>query len=208
MNQNLNPEERELIKLANFFSKNARQLMTENLISEEHQQLIASCEKIVNSLNTHADYRASVLEQREVLGSMIKDNASCPHCESNGYLKIIGVDTEHEGWKCNKYKCRRCNITFVWNRPNNPWDMLKFIEKLKEQLQMKILMIKAQGEEASEGLSDNMLEELDANIETLRGTIETVDKQYEEMQAMDAEMQEVVKQFKKHLQIEKIRIQE
>lgn len=203
MNPNLNVEEREVVKLAMFFRKAAKRLVEEERLAEVDENLISSCEKVMVTLTNHADYRASVESVRENLKNVIKDNAKCPECGKAEMLKNIGVDLSEE-YKCNKYKCRKCNITFVWNRPNNPWDMLKFVEKLKNQLESKVQEENVSAEEVDQ--SGNMLIDLNKHIATLKEAIEKADTEYEEMQKKDDEMQTIVKQFKKYLLIEKIKI--
>src|SRR5690606_21463649 len=117
------------------------------------------------------------------------------------YLKYIGEDDTEE-WKCNKYKCRRCNITFVWNRPNNPWDLLKFVERLKEQLILQAGISGGAGSQLSP-----LLVNLEAQMESLRNAISHVDKVYSEMIEKDQAMATLVKDFKKLLMIEKIKLE-
>ena len=204
MNQNLNQEEREVVKLALFFQKNAKRIIEEKALDENHLELSDSCEKIITALNTHADFRASVLQQQQELQSAIQDNAVCPKCEGVEYLKHIGVDSTEE-WKCNKYKCRRCNITFVWNRPNNPWDLLKFVDKLKEQLQVQMGVAQMGGLSSAEFAP--MMENLDSQMANLKATIDHVDKIHAEMIEKDQTMTSLVKEFKKFLMIEKIKLE-
>jgi len=48
MNQNLKENERELIKLVNFFRKRAEKLIKKGKLSEEHKQVINACEPIAS----------------------------------------------------------------------------------------------------------------------------------------------------------------
>lgn len=204
MNPNLNANEREVIKLALFFQKNARRIIEEKSLNENYSELAESCEKIITALSTHADFRASVLQQKKELQSAIQDNALCPKCESAEYLRYIGVDTSEE-WKCNKYKCRRCNISFVWNRPNNPWDLLKFVERMKEQIMLQSNISEMAGEFSE---LTPALQNLDSQMENLRSTINHVDRIYSDMMEKDEAMSTLVKEFKKFLMIEKIKLEE
>src|SRR4051812_23285889 len=138
MNPNLKPEERDLYKLVSYFKKRAEILIIENRLDEEYRQMLDTCDKLTEQLDLHAKNRAAVLAEREQLKNIIKDNARCPKCESNANLKMIGVDKNEQGWKSNKYKCRRCNITFVWNAPNNPWDMIPYVESFIMQMEHKL----------------------------------------------------------------------
>src|SRR4051812_44437788 len=99
MSQNLKENERELIKLINFFRKRAEVLIKENKMDEDYRQLIEACEKLVGQLVAHAEHRAEILLQRETLKNIIKDNAVCPKCQKGNQLKFVGVDTNDKGWK-------------------------------------------------------------------------------------------------------------
>ncbi len=70
------------------------------------------------------------MQQHENLKKIVRDNAECPKCKRSDQLKPKGLDPNEKGWKMNRYRCRRCNIAFTWNRPNNPWDMLEFVEDM------------------------------------------------------------------------------
>jgi hypothetical protein len=120
-------------------------------------------------------------------------------------LKYIGEDNSEE-WKCNKYKCRRCNITFVWNRPNNPWDLLKFVQKLKEQVQLQLGIAEAGGYPVS--TMQPMLDNLNAQMNSLSVAIDHIDGLYRDMTEKDHAMGKLVKEFKKFLMIEKIKLEE
>src|ERR1051326_3792112 len=129
MEPELKKDERELLRLTRFFKKHAENFLSAGKIEEgQAKQLMESCEKLETSLRTHANYRQSVEAQRENLKTIIKDNAVCPECGSSQYLKFVGTAKHERGWESNKYRCRKDNIEFVWNRPNNPWDMLLFID--------------------------------------------------------------------------------
>src|SRR3954471_16633300 len=138
MEPNLKPEERELIKLVNYFKKRGEVLIIENKLGEEYAQMLETCDKLVEQLNVHAKNREIILNERKQLESMVKDNAKCPSCHSNEMLKNIGTEKNEQGWTSNKYKCRRCNITFVWNAPNNPWDMIPYVEKFVGDMQTRL----------------------------------------------------------------------
>lgn len=203
MNPNLNENERELIKLANYFSKNAERLLIEEKIGEEHKNLVESCKQIVAALNNHADYRATILEQREAMNHVIKDNAHCPKCNQVDQLKKTGVDSSQD-IKCNTYKCRKCNISFVWNRPNNPWDFLKFIDRLQIQVLEKMQVDNIQEQEI--GMYQQMLTDLAAQRAKLQESVTQVDENYSVMQQKEAEMAGLVNSFSKYLKITKIQM--
>jgi hypothetical protein len=205
MSQNLKPEERELVKLVGFFKKKAEMLISENKMSEDYRQMIETCDKLVSQLELHAQNREIILAEREQLKSLVKDNAKCPKCESNTNLKTVGVDKNEKGWKSNKYKCRKCNIEFVWSAPNNPWDMIPYVEGFVDNLEKK-----AQ-EEPDESLKQNTLDVLNlmkANLAKLKPVVEASDLDLAELEAREAEMSNMVHTVKKHLLIEKIRMED
>src|SRR6201995_2667920 len=90
MTQELKTEERELVKLVQYFKKRAEMLITENKLDDEYKQMLDTCDKLVEQLNNHASNRQSVMEEREQLQGMIRDNAKCPKCNSSELLKVIG----------------------------------------------------------------------------------------------------------------------
>lgn len=202
--QDLKQNERELIRQVNYFKKRAAKMLVEGKIGEEHNDLIQSCEKLVDAVQLHAAKRAEVLTQRESLRTMLKDNAQCPKCNKNTNLKLVGVDTSDKGWKSNKYKCRKCNIEFVWAKPNNPWDLVPYLEAMVPTLEMRSKDEKLNDAERSE--LQHMIAQIHASLERLKPVIEASDLDYEEMQARDTEMNRLVNEFKMHLQIERIKM--
>jgi acetolactate synthase small subunit len=206
MDQLLKPEERELVKLVSYFKKRASILIIENKLGEEYKQLLDTCDKLVEQLDIHAKNRQTVLDERELLRSMVRDNAHCPNCKSASHLKLIGTEKNDKGWQSNKYKCRSCNITFVWNAPNNPWDMIPYVEKF---------LVEMEGKLTEEGLSDDLrlvnaqaLEQMKKNLEKLKPVVEASDKDFTELEEREKQMADMVNKFKKHLMIEKIRMEE
>lgn len=196
MNPNLKENERELIKLVIFFKKKADKLIQEGKLGEEHKQMITACESLVEKLELHANNRKEILAQRELLRSIVKDNAVCPKCGRNTHLKHVGVATSEQGWKSNKYQCRRCNIQFVWNRPNNPWDLLPFMEAYLKEIR----------EKAGDEVDQDEIDQVEKNLATLRPVLEASDRSYEEMKNSEAEMDQMIHTFRKHLLIEKIKM--
>jgi hypothetical protein len=204
MAQNLKENERELIKLINFFRKRAEVLIKENKMDEEYRQLIEACEKLVGQLIKHAENRAEILLQREALKTIIKDNAVCPKCHKSNQLKFVGIDKNEKGWKSNKYKCRRCNIEFVLNRPNNPWDMVLFMEMYIKDLEEKIESHEV--DEATKEHSRSMITQMNESMAKLKPVIEASDLDYQELRARELEMDEMIHNFKNHLLIERIKM--
>ena len=203
--QLLKENERELVKLVNFFSRRAQKLIGEGKLGPEHAQVSAACENLVKQINAHAELRNDVLLRREDLKSVIKDEASCPKCKSNEYLKFVSIDDEHErGWKCNRYRCRRCNIEFTWNRPNNPWDMLDF---MRELLKLMELNIHREPDPDAKEKSELILTQTQESLGKLQSIIESSDKEYEELQHREMEMEATLKEFKRYLLIEKAKME-
>lgn len=203
MNQ-LNDKERELIKLTNHFRKKAELMIEEGTLSDEFKSVVEACERLSSIIFEHAETRKSVLEKREILKNIVKDNASCPQCSSNEHLKYVALDVNDKGWKFNKYKCRRCNISFVWNRPNNPWDMLLFIDQLKTDFMVKVMNNEV--EEDEKMLSLEMIKQLDESLSTLQPVIEQSDLEASEMERKDQQVSTMIAEFTKYLQIQKILI--
>lgn len=204
MNKNLNDKERELVKLVTFFKKRAEGLMKEGKLSAEHNQVITACESLVEKLQANAVTRAHIMEQRETLSKMIKDNAECPKCYKNTHLKHVGVITNAKGWKCNSYKCRRCNIQFDWSRPNNAWDMILFMEDLESTL-TRVMEDETIPAEIKQQSSEILVQIL-PNLTRLKPIIEASDLEYTEMKTREPEMAKMIHDFKNYLLIEKIKM--
>ncbi len=202
--KNLKPTERELIRLTNFFKKRAEELILQGALNEEDQQVTAACQNLAESLYKHADNREAVLEKRRQLGAIVKDNAACPKCELATYLKFNGVATSEQGWKSNKYKCRRCNITFTWNRPNNPWDLVPYLRLVIAEMDQTAHNeeLPPQTREHAAYNRDMMLE----NLDRLEPVLQASDVELAEMEARELEMSKLIHQFKNYLLIEKIKM--
>lgn len=203
MSMSLNKSERELIKLANFFIKNTEKFIQEGKLDEEHSKVITACNNLIEKINLHAGNREEVIKTRENLKTVIKDNASCPSCHKNTHIKYVGVDTE-EKWKCNRYKCRRCNILFTWNRPNNPWDMVPYIEALVIELEQKVEV--GGMPELAKAQTLQSIEEMKQNVARIQSVIEVSDQEFQDMQERELEMSKLVHEFKNYLLIEKIKM--
>ncbi len=206
MEQNLKPEERELVKLVQYFKKRAQVLITENKLEEDYRQMLDTCDKFTEQLQLHARNRETILAEREQLEGMIKDNAKCPKCSSGQMLKVIGFDTNPQGWKSNKYKCRKCNIAFVWNTPNNPWDMIPYVEKFIKDTEEKMASL----DPADPSLESTLpgLEAMRSNLAKLKPVTEASNLDMKDLEEREQQMADLVHKFKKHLMIEKIRLED
>ena len=204
MNKNFKANERELVKVATFFKKQSKKLIEEGKLGEEHKKVEEAVDKFVDHMNRHADTRAFVLEQRESLQKLVKDEASCPSCNKKDMLKFVGIDQNEKAWKSNRYKCRRCNIEFTWNRPNNPWDMIKYIEEVLTMLKEKLeAPATSQDEKAQIAVAIGSME---TNLGKLKPVIDAHNAEYEAMQKREEEMDRLIHEFKNSLLIEKIKM--
>jgi hypothetical protein len=204
MYQSLKPNERELIKLIKFFRKRAEQLIQEGQLSEEHQQLGLACDKLTDQILSHARLREQVTEKREKLRHLIKDNAACPKCQQNNQLKRIGTARHEKGWQSNKYKCRRCNIEFVWGKPNNPWDMVIFLQQYIGELESNV-----QNEDLPEEIRQQsalVIGQLQDSLGQLQPVLAGSDQEMTDLEATEVEMSKMIHQFTNYLQIEKIKL--
>src|ERR1700749_4952436 len=102
MNQNLTPEERELIRLHNAFKKKVKALEQEQKLTEDYGPHLHTGDQLVAQIQIHAKNREIVQQDRERLQELIRDHAVCPKCSKNNQLKLIGTDKSPEGWKSNK----------------------------------------------------------------------------------------------------------
>lgn len=204
MNKNFKANERELIKVATFFKKESRKLIAEGKIGEENKQVEEAVDRFMEHMNNHANTRALITEQRDYLRKLVKDNAKCPQCHSNDMLKPAGTETNDKGWKSNRYKCRKCNIFFTWNAPNNPWDMIKYLEEVLQTLRLKYGMGDSSEEEKSAAKSS--IESLQGNLDRLKPVIDAHDQEFSQLQAREEEMDKLIHEFKNSLLIEKIKM--
>jgi hypothetical protein len=198
------PHERELIKVANYFKRQSRKLIGEGKLGEEHRQVEEAVDKFIAQMTDHSNIRASILEQRDYLNKLVKDNAECPKCHTKDMIKLVGTDKNEKGWKSNRYKCRKCNIQFTWNRPNNPWDMIKYIDETIIHLQTRSLMQNVSDEEKEQSLA--VISSMEGSLSQLKPVIEAHDKEYEALMTRDEEMSRLIHEFKNTLLIEKIKM--
>jgi DNA-directed RNA polymerase subunit RPC12/RpoP len=206
MDQNLKPEERELVKLVQYFKKRAQVLITEDKLEEDYRLMLETCDKLAEQLYAHAKNRDTILAEREELQGMIKDHAKCPKCNSNDMLKVIGFDTTPQGWKSNKYKCRKCSIAFVWNTPNNPWDMIPYVEKFIQDTESKMNSLDP-ADPGREPIAAG-IDVMKTNLGKLKPVVEASDLDMKDLQEREKQMSEMVHTFKKHLMIEKIKLED
>jgi hypothetical protein len=199
MNTNFNQRERDVAKLAGFFKKESIRLMAQGKLSDDHRKVQDAVDHFIEHLNNHANIRVAVLEQRDYLNKLVKDNAVCPKCQSSQKIKIVGTEKNEKGWRSNRYRCRKCNIAFTWNMPNNPWHMIEYIEDMLEKMHVKLA-----AEDASQG--DEVIEGLRANLDKLKPVIEAHDKEYADLQNRETEMERLLHDFKNSLMIEKIKM--
>ncbi len=204
MNKNFKSNERELVKVATFFKKQSRKLIEEGRLGEEHRKVGETVDRFIEQMERHADARAFILGQRDSLNKLVKDDASCPHCGKKDMLKLAGTEKNEKGWKSNRYKCRRCNIEFTWNRPNNPWDMLQFIDEMIGIMKGKLDDPETPDQEKQH--IGQALENMTANLSRLKPVIEEHEKDFKELQTRDLEMDKLIHEFKNSLLIEKIKM--
>ncbi|WP_242917628.1 hypothetical protein [Pontibacter liquoris] len=199
----LKANERELIKLIRFFSKRAALLMETGTLSQEHEQLTNACQNLETQLYTHAQNRLAILDKRERLQKLIEDNAQCPKCGKADMLKKTGVATNEHGWKSNTYRCRRCNTTFTWNKPNNPWHMTSFLEMYIHELEQGV---QQEPNEEIRRHTEAAIGQLHDSLDRLRPVLQTSDEEMEALQTKEKEMDRLIHQFKNYLLIEKIKL--
>lgn len=200
MNKNFKPNERELIKVATFFKKKSQELIAQGKLGEENRNVAGAVDRFIEHMNQHADARAFILEQREFLKKLVKDNPRCPECHSAEMLKLVGTEKNDRGWTSNRYKCRKCNILFTWNLPNNPWDMISYIEDVLGTLKGKISDDTAPDDERA------AIGAMEANLAKLKPVIEAHDNEFHQLESREAEMEKLVHEFKNSLLIEKIKL--
>ena len=204
VNKNFKANERELVKLATFFKKESRRLIAEGKLGEESKVVEDAVDKFIDHMNRHADARAFILDQRDQLKALVKDETECPTCNKRDMLKLVGTEKNEKGWKSNRYKCRRCNIEFTWTRPNNPWDMIQYIEEV-----MQLLKTKSEDPAVSKQERQQILQSIpnmQENLLRLKPVIDAHDKEYNEWKERETEMEKLIHEFKNSLMIERIKL--
>jgi hypothetical protein len=204
MNKNFKSNERELVKVATFFKKQSKKLIEEGKLGEEHKKVEEAVDRFVEHMNQHANNRAFILEQRTELNKLVKDNAACPSCHKKDMLKLVGTEKNEKGWKSNRYKCRRCNIEFTWNMPNNPWDMIQYIDEVLQMMQSKLELETTDAAEREQ--IDVAMESMLSNLAKLKPVIDAHDTEYNTLQEREQEMEKLIHEFKNSLLIEKIKM--
>jgi hypothetical protein len=200
MEEKYNADERELVKLVAFFRKHAERLNGD----ENYPHMMETCDRLLEQLDIHVKSREAVLASRDQLDSLVQDNAACPRCEKSANLKMIGVDISPQGWKNNKYRCRACNIEFVWNVPNNPWDMVPYVEAFIGELEKRSM--DAGQDEATRRMNAEALEQMRQNLGKIKPIVEASQANMAELEVREQEMSDMVNKVRKHLLIEKIRL--
>lgn len=203
MNKALKANERELIKLTRFFSKRAEQLTVDGELSEDQRKLTEACENLEKQLLQHAENRVAILDKRARLEKLIEDKAQCPKCSKADMLKQQAVTTNEHGWKLNTYRCRRCNTSFTWNRPNNPWHMMAFLELYIKELEGSL---QADMEPSLRQQTEVAIPQLQESLFRLRPVLQDSDDEMEALTEKEREMDKLIHQFKNYLLIEKIKL--
>jgi transposase-like protein len=204
MNKHFKANERELVKVATFFKRKSKKLIEEGKLGEEHGKVSEAVDRFIEQMGQHADTRALILEQRETLRKIVKDNAVCPRCHTGDKLRFGGTEKNDKGWKSNRYRCRKCNIDFTWNRPNNPWDMIKYIQEMITMLRLKLedpAVTDLEKDQIGQGLIN-----MEDNLGKLKPVIEAHDAEYDAILSRDTEMEKLIHEFKNSLLIERIKM--
>jgi hypothetical protein len=204
MNKHFKSNERELVKVVTFFKRQSKILILEGKLGEDHKKVEEAVDRFIDHMEQHANNRAFILEQREQLNKLVKDDAVCPSCHTKNMLKLVGTEKNEKGWKSNRYKCRKCNIAFTWNRPNNPWDMIPYIEEMLQIMQAKFENEHTDSKE-KEQLS-TAIESMKANLNKLKPVIDAHANEYNDLLQRDAEMEKLIHEMKNSLLIEKIKM--
>jgi hypothetical protein len=204
MNKHFKANERELVKVVTFFKKQSKKLIEEGKLGEEHKTVETAVDKFVEQMEKHAETRAFILEQRGHLQKLVKDNAQCPTCHKKDMLKLVGTEKNEKGWKSNRYKCRRCNIEFTWNLPNNPWDMLQYIDEVLQLMRSKYSDASTADDEKEQITS--AIAGMEANLQKLKPVIDAHNEEYNALQERESEMERLIHEFKNSLLIEKIKM--
>ena len=203
MEDSLKENEKELIRLIKFFRERAEELIEKGKLSPEHEQLISSCEKIVAAIYAHANTRENLLLRRQVLTNIVKDNAVCKQCHKSDYLTITGSEKDSNNLEFNTYFCSNCSIGFRWSRPNNPWDMVRFIENVMNSLKES----EATSSDSYKQEIETSLLQLEEGLSKLKPVVESSDREYQEFQIKETEFEDTIHSFRNHLLMQKMKME-
>lgn len=179
-------------------------MIDEGKLGEEHRKIEDTVDHFIEQMELHANTRAFILEQRVYLNKLVKDSAECPKCHTKDMIKLVGTEANEKGWKSNRYKCRKCNIQFTWNKPNNPWDMIQFIQDILQTFRSKHAHESTSAEEKEELAA--AIASTQANLDKLTPVIDAHDQEYSDLQTRESEMERLIHEFKNSLLIEKIKM--
>jgi len=203
MNKNFKANERELVNVVTYFKRQSKKLVSEGKLGEENRQIEQTVDRFIEQINSHADVRAAILEQRKQLNTIVKDDVVCPKCRTKDMIKLVGTEKNEKGWRSNRYKCRKCNIQFTWKAPNNPWDLIAYVNESLNTLQQKL----------DDTASDEDKQALRKSLENMNGQLEKItpviiahDKEYAALLEREEEMEKLIHEFKNSLLIEKIKM--
>jgi len=172
-------------------------------LGEEHLQIEQTVDRFIEQINSHADVRAAILEQRKHLNSIVKDDVVCPKCRTKDMVKLVGTEKNEKGWRSNRYKCRKCNIQFTWKAPNNPWDLIAYINETLGTLQQKL--DDTSSDEEKEALRQSLIN-MHGQLEKITPVISAHDQEYAALMEREDEMEKLIHEFKNSLLIEKIKM--
>lgn len=87
--------------------------------------------------------------------------------------------------------------------PNNPWDMISYIDDVLNQFRTKYeeSIVDEEKEQIAAGI-----ESMQANLDKLKPVIDAHDKEFNELLQRDIEMEKLIHEFKNSLLIEKIKM--
>lgn len=202
MEHSLKENEKELIRLVSFFRERAEELIKNGKLSPEHEQLVSSCEKIAAAVYGHANARENILSRRQMLATIVKDNAICKECNSSADLMVTGTEKDTNNFEFNIYYCSNCNISFRWSRPNNPWDMVKFIENVMQSLKESEVV----SSDSYKPEIEATLLQLEEGLSRLKPVVQSSDLEYEQFQVKEAEFEDTIHSFRNHLLMQKMKM--
>ncbi|MEJ7645740.1 MAG: hypothetical protein WKF87_14190 [Chryseolinea sp.] len=203
MNKNFKANERELVNVITYFKRQSKKLIAAGKLGEEHLKIEQTVERFIEQINSHANVRTAILEQRKHLLSIVKDDVSCPKCRTKDMIKLVGIEKNDKGWRSNRYKCRKCNIQFTWKAPNNPWDLIAYINETLKSFQQKL--DETSSEEEKMALREALLA-MTGQLEKITPVISAHDAEYAALLEREEEMERLIHEFKNSLLIEKIKM--
>ena len=95
-------------------------------------------------------------------------------------------------------------MEFPWNKPNNPWDMVLFLNSYMQDLTLTLEDENSVPEVREQ--ATQVLAQLQQSLAQLKPVLDTSDQEYADLETAELEMSKMIHEFRNYLLIEKIKL--